>query len=111
VGGDDGAAPGAWVEGAVGGRITVGVVIIIIIIGGQFLLLFIMAFPPHLIIASSRGAAPSVAAERDGEAAAERRKREQAIFIMSDGERVSRLLRFLWVGRIGWRPRKASRSC
>jgi hypothetical protein len=72
AGGDVGAAPGVIVGGF-------GVVIIIIILIGGHFLLFI-PFPLQLMPALP-------AAERDGAAAARRRKREQAIFILEmDGE-------------------------
>jgi hypothetical protein len=61
----------------VGGRIAVGVIIVIIFGEGEHFLLFIIAFPPHLI-ARSRDALPR---------GTERKRREQAIFILgTDGE-------------------------
>jgi hypothetical protein len=63
-------------------------------------MLFIMAFLRHLIIARPRDDAPSRAAERDGAAAAAwRRKREPAIFILEMDE--GRKLCCVW--ELAWR--------
>jgi hypothetical protein len=90
--------------------------IIIFMLGGHL----IIPFPPHIIlIMRPRDDAPSLAAERDGAAAAARkRSREQAIFIVLDGALVCfLLLRWVWVWvwvwvcgcgcvRVGWSVRR-----